>query len=151
MSSNLTDCPVTIPDVNNAHKIFGPILGGTRRKTVRQKPEHVTTDYIAIPGDFLVLHSFIYLVADVMYFNNIPFLITMSCVIKFVNVEYLSSCTTEELSKNLKRVMKLYGRGSIIVQTILMDIEFDSTTDELMVKTVVDTSVAKEHVAEIER
>ena len=35
VSINLNDCPVTIPDVNNAHKIFGPNLGGTRGKTVR--------------------------------------------------------------------------------------------------------------------
>ena len=47
--------------------------------------------------------------------------------------------------------MKLYGRGSIIVQTILMDMEFDSTKDELMGKPVVNNSAAKEHVAEIER
>ena len=46
--------------------------------------------------------------------------------------------------------MILYGRRNMIVQTILMDMEFDSTKDELMGKTVVNTSTAKEHVAEIE-
>ena len=39
----------------------------------------------------------------------------------------------------------------MIVQTILMDMEFDSNKYELMGKTVVNTSAAKEHVAEIER
>ena len=34
VSSNLTDFTVAIPDGNNAHKIFGPILGGTRGDTV---------------------------------------------------------------------------------------------------------------------
>ena len=38
VSGKLTDCPVTIPDVNNAHKIFGPILCGTKGNTVSQKP-----------------------------------------------------------------------------------------------------------------
>ena len=122
VSINLNDCPVTIPDVNNAHKIFGPILGGTRVKTVRHKPEHVTTDYVAIPMDFSALHRFVSLVADVMFVKNIYFLMTMSCGIKFVAVEYLSSRTAKELSKKIKRVMKLYGQGSMIVQTILMDI-----------------------------
>ena len=109
VSINLTDCPVTITDRNNAHKSFGPILGGTRGKTVRQNPEHVTTDYVAIPRYFLALHRFVSLVEDVMFVNNIPFLITMSHGIKFVTVEYLSSRTSKELSKKLKIVMELYG------------------------------------------
>ena len=86
MSSNLTDFLVTIPDMNNTHTIFGPILGGTRGDTVRQKLEHVTPDYVAIPRDFLALHRFVYLVSDVMFVNNIPFLITVSRGIKFVTV-----------------------------------------------------------------
>ena len=47
--------------------------------------------------------------------------------------------------------MYLYSRGSIIVQTILMDLELNSTKDEFMGKTVVNTSASKEHVVEIER
>ena len=39
----------------------------------------------------------------------------------------------------------------MIVQTVLMDMEFDKTVDELSDKTVVNTSAAREHVAEIER
>ena len=46
--------------------------------------------------------------------------------------------------------MKLYSRGSMIVQNILMDMEFDSTKDELMGKTVVHSSDTKEHVSKIE-
>ena len=106
---------------------------------------------LLFPGIVLALYWFLSLVADVMFVNNIPFFITMSCGIKFVTVEYLRTRTAKELSKNLKRVMKLYGRGSMIVQNILMDMEFDSTKDELMGKTVVDTSAAKEHVSKIER
>ena len=39
----------------------------------------------------------------------------------------------------------------MIVKTILMDMEFVKTIDELMVQTVVNTFVAKKHIAEIER
>ena len=78
ISSNLTDYPVTIPDVNNAHTSFGLILGGTRGNTVRQKTDHVTTYYVDIPRNCLELHRFVSLVKDVMFVNNIPFLIIMS-------------------------------------------------------------------------
>ena len=107
VSINLTDFPVTIPDLNNAQKIFGPILGGTSVKTVRHKPEHVTTDYVAIPRGFLAFHRFVSLLADVMFVNNLTFLITLSRGIKFLTVEYISSSTSKELSKNLKIVVKL--------------------------------------------
>ena len=68
------------------------------------------TDYVAIHRDFLALHRFVSLVADVIFVNNIHFLITMSHGIKFVTFEYTSYLTAKELSKKLKRVMKLYGR-----------------------------------------
>ena len=63
VSSNLTECPVTSPDVNNSEKSFCPILGGTRGKTVSQELEHMTTYYVAIPRDCLELHRFVYLMA----------------------------------------------------------------------------------------
>ena len=39
----------------------------------------------------------------------------------------------------------------MIVQTVLMDMEFDKTVNELSDRTVVKTSAARKHVAEIER
>ena len=39
----------------------------------------------------------------------------------------------------------------MILQTVLMDMEFDKTIDEIMVNVVVKNSITKEQVAEIER
>ena len=39
----------------------------------------------------------------------------------------------------------------MVVQTVLMDMEFDKTVDKLLDQTVVNTSAVQEHVAEIER
>ena len=97
------------------------------------------------------MHNYATLVADVMFVNSIPLLITMYCGIKFVTDKQIPRSTTNKLSKNLKILIDLYSRGSMILQTILMDMEFDSTKDELMGRKVVKTSAAKEHVAEFER
>ena len=86
-----------------------------------------------------------------MFVNSIPLLITMYRGIKFVTDKQIPRSTTNKLSKNLKILIDLYSRGSMILQTILMDMEFDSTKDELMGRKVVKTSAAKEHVAEFER
>ena len=93
-------CPATITDVDNACKCFGPILGGVRGKTTRQNPEHVTTDYVDIPKDFLALHKYMTLVADVMLVNNIPFLITVYCGLKFVTVKHILRRTAKHLRKS---------------------------------------------------
>ena len=47
--------------------------------------------------------------------------------------------------------MQLYSCGSMIVQTVLMEIEFDKTLGELSDRTIVGTSAAREHVTKIER
>ena len=151
VSHHLSDCPVSADDITRSHTIFGPDPKGIRGKTTWTPPEHVTTDYVQIPRDFIKLHKYVALVADVMFVNNIPFLITMSRKIKFITVEHIPTRTAKQLSKGLKRVMRLYSRAGMIVQTILMDMEFDKTADHLMDSTVVNTSAAKEHVAEIER
>ena len=44
-------------------------------------------DYVAVPKDFLKLHKFVTLVADVMFVNSAPFITNMSHGIKFVMVE----------------------------------------------------------------
>ena len=74
------------------------------------------------------------LVADVMLLNNIPFLNTMSCGIKFATVEHIPSRRSKQLRKKLKIIMDLYSRESMIVQTILMDLRIDSTKYEVMGK-----------------
>ena len=151
VSNNLDNVPFTVTDIRNAKTIFGPDLAGVRGKTVRESPKHVVTDVVAIPRDFMKLHKFVTLVADVMFVNSVPFLVTSSRGIKFVTAEHLQSRTAKQLSKSLKRIMCLYSRGGMIVQTILMDMEFDKTKSELMDKVVVNTTAAREHVAEVER
>ena len=116
-----------------------------------ENPDHVTTDYVAIPRIFLELHKYVTLVADGMFVNNTNFLITISPGIKFMTIEDIPSSKDKQLSKKLKITMNFYSRGRMILQTILMDMELDSTNDELMRKIVDNTSAAKEHVTKIKR
>jgi hypothetical protein len=74
----LTNCPVTVQDVNNAHHIYGRDLANIRGKTTRRKPQHVQIDYVQIPWDFVKMHKYVTLAADVMFVNGLPFLVTLS-------------------------------------------------------------------------
>jgi hypothetical protein len=150
-ASMIRNCPVHPTDVTNVNVIFGPDLAGTRGKTVRTAPDRVETDYVVVPREFMKLHKYVTLVADVMFVNGIAFLVTMFRGIKFVTSEHVPTHTAKQLSKSLKRIIQLYSRGGMIVQTILMDMEFDKTVEPLMGNVVVNTSAAREHIAEIER
>ena len=64
--------------ISDALAIFGQTMEGLRGKTTREKPQRVEADFVEIPRDFYVLHKFVTLVGDVMFVNNIPFLLTLS-------------------------------------------------------------------------
>ena len=67
--------------------------------------------------------------ADVMFVNGIPFLTTLSRKIQLRTAEFLPSRTASQLSKSLKKVMRLYYRGGFNVRVILMDMEFVKLAD----------------------
>ena len=46
--------------------------------------------------------------------------------------------------------MQIYGKAGFIVQTVLMDMEFEKLRDK-MPSVVINTTAAREHVGEIER
>ncbi len=82
----LTNCPITIWDVDNADQIFGPNLANLRGKTTRAKPDHVRVEYARIPKDFIQLHKYMTLVEDVMFVNGLPFLVMSSWGISLVTI-----------------------------------------------------------------
>ena len=77
-----------------------------------------------IPEDFNKLHKFLTLTADVMFVNLNYFMIESARKLKFVTVEHIPSLTAEKISKNLNKVINLYGIGGFVIHVILMDAEF---------------------------
>ena len=82
----IANCPVIVHDIDNANRIFGLDLTNLRGKTTRTKPDHVRIDYIKISRDFVELHKHVMLVADVMFVNSLPFLVTSSRGISLVTI-----------------------------------------------------------------
>ena len=74
-SKTLDNCSVNASDVTNARSSFGPNHPGLRGKTVRQRPERIEPEYLEIPRDFYRLHHFVTLTADVMFVNELEFLL----------------------------------------------------------------------------
>jgi hypothetical protein len=146
----IANCPVTVRDVDNANRIFGPDLANLRGKTTRMKPDRVRVEYVEIPRDFVELHKHVTLVADVMFVTGLPFLVTSSRGISLVMIEYLPLQTVNRLLHTLDRVVQIYSKAGFVVQTALMDMEFEKLRDK-MPRVVINTTAAREHVGEIER
>jgi hypothetical protein len=146
----IANCPVAMRNIQNAHQIFDPDLANLRGKTTRTKPEHVKADYVKIPQDFMELHKYLTIVADVMFVNGLPFLVTLSRGISLVTIKFLPSRTAKQLASSVERVVRIYGRAGFIVQTSMMDMEFEKLK-ELQPNIALNTTAAREHVREIER
>jgi hypothetical protein len=146
----LKDCPITNADITNAHKLFGPDLANTRGKKVRQKPERIWTDYVEIPCALIDLHSWVTLVADVMFVNGIPFLVSASSNINLTTIEHEPTRTASKLGYLLERIVHVYARAGFTIQAILMDNKFSKVRDHLPMIPL-NTSAAAEHVGKIER
>ena len=146
----ITNCPVTVQDVENANRIFGPDLANLRGKMIRSKPEHVRIEYVQIPWDFVELHKYVRLVANIMFVNGLPFLVTSLQGISLVTIEYLKLRTAKRLIDTLERVIHICGKAGFIVQTALMDMEFEKLRDKLP-NVILNLTAAQEHVGEIER
>jgi hypothetical protein len=146
----ITNCPITVLDLENANRIFSPDLASLREKTIRTKPYHVCIEYIQIPWDFVELHKYVTLVADLMFVIGLPFLVTSLQGISLVTIEYLKSRTAKRLIHALERVIHIYGTAGFIVQTALMDMEFKKLKNEIP-NIILNTTAAREHVGEIKR
>ena len=91
----------------------------------------------------LKLNKFITLVTDEMFVNGTPFLITISRITKFVTVEHVPTCKYKQLSKYFKRVVGIYYRSSMLVQTVFIETYFGNTIEKLMYNVIINTSTAK--------
>ncbi len=85
-----------------------------------------------------------------MFVNGLPFLVTLSRGISLVTIEYLQSRTAKRLVHTLRRVFRIYGTGRYVIQTTLIDIEFEKLKPT-MPEIVLNTTATREHEGMVER
>jgi len=86
-----------------------------------------------------------------MFVNGLPFLVTSLQGLSLVTIEHLpSSRTVKHLVQTLERVFRIYLTAGFIVQTTMMDMEFEKLRP-LMPHVALNTMTAREHVGEIEQ
>jgi hypothetical protein len=96
------------------------------------------------------LHKYVTLVADIMIVNGLPFLVTSLQGLSLVTIEHLQSRTAKRLVHTLERVFRIYLTAEFVIQTALMDTEFEKLRT-MMPHVALNTTVACKHIREVEQ
>ncbi len=105
---------------------------------------------MAVPRLLVEANKVVTLAADVFFVDSTPFILTVSCRMKFVMAEHVPTRMAMSLSKLLTQVLDVYGRAGFRVRTILIDGEFKKIKP-LMPTVECNTTAAKEHVSKAEQ
>ena len=148
----LPGCLVTTADVMVAEDIFGTDMGALKGKTPRRRASKARPKLIHIPNDIRNKIKDVTLCADIMFVNQMRFLITISRDIQFGTVEAMTNRKSKSIAKAIGRVLGIYHRGGYTVHTAKMDGEFEHVREYLNGQNIyLNTTARDEHVTEIER
>ena len=147
------NCNITVQDAKNAFHIYGPDEGVMMGKTTRSKPHCVdTTKLYQLPLEFTNKYRHLTLAIDILFFDTMPFLLTITRDIHFYTIEKLPDRENTTLLAALKHVISIHSTRGFIIQYILADSKFRHMTGDIMdtFKCHLNCTSAGEHVPEAE-
>jgi hypothetical protein len=134
----LKNCPVNRVYILAAEDILGPNVGSLKGKTVRRGEAHVPTSHEMVPHRIMERYRDVTLCIDIMFVNQIPFLVTIARDIKFGTVEALQNRKNPTIINAIKQVSAIYTRRGFHITMGHTDNELNVVSND-------------EHVPEIER
>jgi hypothetical protein len=93
----LNNFPVNRADVIAANNIFGADLGSLKGKTTREKVSPVNLVRNYLPKEIMNRHRSVTLCIDIMFVNQIPMLVSVSCNIKFGTIQDIPNRSNKHL------------------------------------------------------
>ena len=118
----LPNCPITKANIICTEEILGPNLGSLKGKMTRTKPSKVIIGkYNELPTDILEIHGDVTLAVDIMYINEIPFMMTTSRAIHFGMAELIKNEKISTIMIALKQVIEAYKARGFHIRHKLVD------------------------------
>ena len=146
----LTNCPIVKQDILRAEDIYGPDLGCLKGKTVRSASTPVRV--VHTPAQLSAAQKLVVLAIDIMYVNDIPFLITISRDLHFGSAQAMGDETFKSIYSALDKIIKIYRHYGFSVTHILGDGQFEFLDPSRIVSGVTLNIMTRgEHVPEVER
>ena len=148
----IPNCPVTRRHILDAELIFGPSVSNLQGKTVRRRPKAVEIELIPVPEEILKRYREVILCIDVMFLNELPFLVTLSVDLYFGTGQLLLRNNDPHIVDGMKKVRSVYKARGFNVTVVKADRQFESIRPQLAdMGMTLNTVAAGEHVPEIER
>ena len=77
-------------------------------KSVRRRKEAVVSKYINIPEEVLGINTKLEVLFYVIFFNKLPFLVSVSKRLKFTTIEYILNRLEKELAVSVNKILNFY-------------------------------------------
>ena len=147
----LNNSPITRESIKTALAIWGPSVPNLDGKSVRRKGDAVLLSketITTIPPIILSLHNAIILGMDVVKVNGVPFLSTISRVVKVGSATELPNCKTESIVSALLVIIDTYIARGFSIVAIAADYAFEAireNEDFMATSIVLNTTSEDEH------
>ena len=150
--NQIKNCPITLEDIKVCEKIFGLNIAALKGKTTRSKPPVVVNDWVEVPRELKLAHQGIILCADILFIEEIPFLMTVSKHLKFITIRFLPNQKKDTIAKALDETFVRYNKADFEVKELHADPEFECLREELAVNDIeLNCCAAQEHQSDAER
>ena len=142
-SNMITHSPLTPADIDATNNILRCNISSLNEKTPRRHPPRVLSDYMAVPIKIKDITQRLTISEDVLFVIRLAFLVSVSCSLKLMKVEYIPKHTGTVLSKYIDKVYDIYLRCGFTVKLLLMDREFECLCDNIPWYSDLNTTAAK--------
>jgi hypothetical protein len=148
----MKNCPIVTDDVVAAKDILGSNLGSLKGKTFRRSGTHVQSGQLGVPREIMEKYRDVTIGADIMFVNQIPFLISISRYLKFGTTEVLKNRKNATIIQAFKNIRGIYARRGFQITLCHADGKFEPMQGALIDLGInMNIVPADEHVPEVER
>ena len=144
---HISNCPITRHAIHIAKDIYGPNLGSLKGKTVRRTLPHLPSGVDPVLPQLLKRHPGVMITMDILFINNMPFLLSMSRGLKFMTIEPLPNRQIKTIEEKISTICTLYQGRGFAVNSIYADSEFEPLRPDFL---FFNTSDADNHQPDIE-
>jgi hypothetical protein len=127
--NSIQNCPMTVVDVSNAEKIFGPDIGTLQGESIRKPPIPVKRNLIDIPPELKQQHEDLTFCMDIMLVNGMPMNTGIDRSIRFRALIALEDRSEKSIFYGIDSIFRLYNKAGFRIRHIHCDQEFRTMMD----------------------
>ena len=133
---HIANCPITQRAIHIAKDIYGPNLGSLKGKTVQRTLPHLPSGVDLVPPELFKRHPGVTIAMDILFVNNMPFLLSMSHGLKFMMLEALPNRQVKTIKEKVWTICNMYQRHRFAMDSIYADSVFELLRPDFRLSTL---------------